>query len=338
MKTKVDSISSKFNSSLTHHISVATAARQDRSATAFKASAHLITPNPDQITQNPPSFGFAFEHLQAIGFNLNEGLKSSEDRYSDQINNGMIKLSSNIYTEKIGEIITEIQAQAGSEQELEKHAPSDQISQSNLMIDIEGMKSFSVHQDFAQWVAENPYLAANVISVAALSGEAKDLGLEDTAINIIINLLFPCIKTIAAYCRGEQELKQTELFKIIEVTIIGLKTGFLRGVAIKVIQKLMDGSAFAALGFTVGIEVIPTLIKVLKDEITLEQAIKEVEPRMFTSAVMTTVVILFPRLGTELLSASVIRGIWEEISPEWRTYIIKMETQIDRAIAVGYSM
>ncbi|EAW39230.1 hypothetical protein L8106_04791 [Lyngbya sp. PCC 8106] len=338
-----------------------------------------------QVSQHPQAAGFVFEYLQAIGLNISAEMKGSRSG-ADQIpDNGMTKYSPDIYLEKVGEIISNIQAQAGSALYTEKpvksnhvsgefptaargessplggfpdlkelanpkghrQAPSFQggepmthsenlrLSKATILINVDGVKSFPVNQDFAEWVAENPYLAANVMNEVAKVGEVSGAGLEGAAINAIINILFRSIKKIGAYCRDEQEFDQAELTKILEVTLAGLKTGFLRGVAIKVIQKLMDGSAFAALGFTVGIEVIPTLIKVLKDEMTLEQAITAVGPRMLTSAVITTVVILFPTLGTALLSASVIKAIWEEISPEWKIYISKMGTDMNSAIAKG---
>ncbi len=126
------------------------------------------------------------------------------------------------------------------------------------------------------------------------------------------------IKTVGAYCRGEQILDKAELEKFLEVAINGLKSGFIRGAAIKVIQKLMGGNAFAALGFTLGAEVIPVLTQVLQDKMTVEQAINKVGLKVFTSGV-----IIYPPLGTVLLSASVIQAIWVEISPEWQKFIIE---------------
>ncbi|MFY7802567.1 MAG: hypothetical protein ACOVQ7_03990 [Limnoraphis robusta] len=314
----------------------------------LEPGAALMNKSNPQMSQNPQAFGFAFEHLQAIGYNINAGLKGSESRADQLPRDGMTKLSPDLYIQKVGQVIAEIQAQASSAQYLEKQVKSQRywgeiLSNSEnanlvgatLLIDIDGVQSFPISQNFAQWVAENPYLAANVMSVAATVGEVNGAGLEGAAINATLNILFQSIKKIGAYCRGEKELDQAELFNILEVTLAGLKTGFIRGVAIKVIQKLMDGSAFAALGFTVWIEVIPTLIKVLKDEITLEQAITEVGPRMLTSAVTTTVVILFPTVGKALLSPSVIKAIWEEISPEWKRYLVKTRTDIGSAIATG---
>lgn len=299
-----------------------------------------------QVGKNPQAFGFAFEYLQAIGFNINAGLKRA-NAYHVPVNR-MTGLSSDIYIKQVGEIIANIQVNAGSQPYIKKPVRSEQYSReilarsdnsnmrgATILIDIDGIQSFPIRQDFAQWVAENPYLAANVMSVAATMGEVNGAGSEGAAIDAIINILFQSIKTMGAYCRGEQELEPEELTKVLEVILTGLKTGCLQGVAIKVIQKLMDGSAFAALGFTVGIEVIPTLIKVLKGEIILEQAIAKVGLRMFTSAVVTTVVILLPAAGRILLSNTVIKAIWEEISPEWKSDILKKDTDIGSAIATG---
>ncbi|MEB3277433.1 MAG: hypothetical protein VKK42_00740 [Lyngbya sp.] len=347
MKIKIDAIVNGVTPTLTDNPSITAPSHKDGGATMLEPSAGWMNKSNHQVSKNPQPFGLAFEQLEAIGFNINAGLKGSKATVEEVTTARMTKYP-DIYLEKVGEIITSIQAKAGSTQALEKSVKSDDysgeviansdnynLSGATIIIDIDGIKSFPMSQDFAQWVAENPYLAANVIGVAATGGKVSGVGLEGAAINAIINILFESIKTIGAYCRGEQELELEELTQILGVTLAGLKTGCLRGVAIKVIQKLMDGSAFAALGFTVGIEVISTLIKVLKDEITLEQALTEVEPRMLTSAVITTVVILFPTVGKALLSSSVIKAIWEEISPEWKTYIVKKATDIGSAIATG---
>lgn len=103
-----------------------------------------------------------------------------------------------------------------------------------------------------------------------------------------------------------------------------MKEGFIRGAAIKIIQQLTQGNAFAALGFTVGVEVIPALLKVVNGELTIEQAIDEVGVRAFTSGVVTTLVILFPPIGVVLLSTSAIQAIWSQISPEWKNYLLNI--------------
>jgi hypothetical protein len=347
MKSQIDTVNGLIPFS-SDNFSVTAQSLKYGAVSMLESGSGLTHKSHRQVSHHPQACGFVFEHLQAIGLNISAELKESQSD-TDQISvNGMSKLTPDVYLEKVGEIISNIQVQVGSTQSIDKLVKSDQgsgeflahsencqLSETTISIQIDSVNSVPVSQYFAQWVAENPYLAANVMNEAAKVGEVSSAGLESAAINTIINILFRSLKTIGAYCRDEQEFDQAELTKILDVTLAGLKTGFLRGVAIKVIQKLMDGSAFAALGFTVGIEVIPTLIKVLKDEMTLEQAIAEVDLRMLTSAVITTVVILFPTLGTTLLSASVIKAIWEEISPEWKIYLSKMGTYINSAIAMG---
>ncbi|WP_235441012.1 hypothetical protein [Limnoraphis robusta] len=236
--------------------------------------------------------------------------------------------------DKVGEVIAQIQAKAGTEKYVEKQANSGNypgkiltnlenqgVSNTTIVIEVDGIKSFPISEDFAVWVAENPYLAAEIMETAAWVGEIGGAGVEGAAINAAINILLQSIKTLGAYCRGEQELAASELDQILSVTIQGLKTGFMRGVAIKVLQKLMRGNAFAALGFTVVTEVFPVLIEVLQDKITLECAINKVGLRVFTSGVITTVVLLFPPVGTALLSVSILQAIWQEIDPEWQKFI-----------------
>ena len=290
-----------------------------------------------QVNQNSQAFGFAFERLQTIGFNISGGLQKSKTPSGKISRKKMTQFTPDVYLEKLGEIVGVIQAEMGSTKSLENSVQSDssQISGATIIIDIDGVQRFPVGEDLARWVAENPYLAANIMSAAARQGKVKGAGLEAAAIGAIINILLKSIRTLGAYCRGEQELEPAEIGKILEVILAGLKTGCLRGLAVKVVKKLMDGSAFAALGFTVGIEVISTLIRVLKDEMTLEEATAEVDPRMLTCGVITAAVILFPCAGTALLNASVIKGIWEEISPEWKSYMTKMRGGIGSAIATG---
>jgi hypothetical protein len=72
----------------------------------------------------------------------------------------------------------------------------------------------------------------------------------------------------------------------------------------------------------VGTEVFPVLIEVLQDKITLEVAIDKVGLRVLTSGLITTAVILFPPVGTALLSLSILQAIWQEIDPKWQKFII----------------
>ena len=348
MKNQINAILNGLLPGLTQNISTAAQTVQDGVSTLLTPGAGLINKGNGQISQNPQAFGFAFEHLQAIGFNINAALKNSEARAYQIPADGTTKYSPDIYIDKVGEVIAQIQAKAGTENSVEKRANSghyqgkiltnlenEGVSNTTIVIEVDGIQSFPVSQNFAIWVAENPYLAAEVMQTAAGVGEIAGAGLEGAAINAAINILLQSIKTLGAYCRGEKELAQAELYKILSVTIDGLKSGLMRGVAIKVLQKLMKGNAFAALGFTVGAEVFPILIRVLRDEITLERAINEVGPQVFTSGVLTTVVLLFPPVGTALLSVSVLQAIWQEIDPEWQNFLTKTATTTVQATQKG---
>ncbi|WP_413164133.1 hypothetical protein ACL6C3_31300 [Capilliphycus salinus ALCB114379] len=335
MKDKINAILNGLIPSLTQNISTAAQTVQDGVSTLLTPGAGLINKSNGEISQNPQAFGFAFEHLQAIGFNLNAALNNSEIRAYQIPADGTTKYSPDIYIDKVGEVIAQIQAKAGTENYVAKQANSGHyqgkiltnlenqgVNNTTIVIEVDGIKSFPVSQDFAAWVAENPYLAAEIMETAASVGEIGGAGLEGAAINAAINILLQSIKALGAYCRGEQELAASELDKILSVTIDGLKTGLMRGVAIKVLQKLMRGNAFAALGFTVSTEVFPVLIEVLQDKITLEDAINKVGLRVLTSGLITTAVILFPPVGTALLSLSILQAIWQEIDSKWQKFII----------------
>ncbi len=334
MKNQINALVNGLIPSLTDHLSVAAQSLKDGASTLIKPGAGLINKSNDQISKNPQSFGFAFEHLQAIGFNINAGLKASEARAYQIPVDGTTKFSPDIYIDKVGKVIAEIQAKAGSSEYVKKQVNSDHysgkiltnsenkaISGTEIVIDVDGIQSFPISQGFAQWVAENPYLSAELMYAAATIGEVSGAGIQGAIINAEIKVLLRSIKIIGAYCRGEQELAEAELHNIIQVSVDSLKNGFIRGVSIKIIQKLMNGNAFAALGFTVSTEVIPVLIKVMQDEITVEKAISEVGVRAFTAGVITTIVILFPPVGMTLLGASMIQAIWEEISIEWKQFV-----------------
>lgn len=347
MKNLIDSTLNGLIPSATENISVAAKEATNGIAGMLDPGAGIIN-NNGQNSQNPQAFGFAFEHLQTIGFNIKAGLNNSELR-AYQIPADGTKYGADIHViHRVGKVVAEIQAKAGqssyvTEQVNSGHyqgniltnAENQDISGTTINIDVDGIKSFPINLDVAKWVAENPYRAADLIQAAANIGEISGAGVQGAAINSTINILLQSIKIVGAYCRGEKELTSKELDNFLSVAIDGLKRGFLRGAAIKILQKLTGGNAFAALGFTVGIEVIPVLVKVLNDEITIERASEKVGTRAFTSGVVTTLVILFPPIGMALLSTSVIQAIWLEISPEWKKYCFNIAETTVKATEKG---
>ncbi|MBL1174507.1 hypothetical protein [Pantanalinema sp. GBBB05] len=143
-------------------------------------------------------------------------------------------------------------------------------------------------------------------------------GLEGAILNTELRVLLQAIKAAGAYCRGEQELAQTEAWRILTIAFDALKGGWIRGLAISVIKALTGSSAFATLGFMVCTQLIPTLLKVMQNEMTLEEAVSQVGLRPLLAGLVTTVALLFPAIGMVLVSAVVLRAIWQEISPEWK--------------------
>jgi hypothetical protein len=102
-----------------------------------------------------------------------------------------------------------------------------------------------------------------------------------------------------------------------------------------VLQRLMGGNPLAALGFTLAAEAIPTLIRLVKGETTLAQALLEVGPRMLTSGIVTVMVLLFPPVGVAMLTASVLQAIWAELAPEWAVIFKAVVEKTLRATAAG---
>ena len=240
--------------SITENISNAAHEAINGASSLLNPGAGIINQN-GQVSQNPQAFGFAFEHLQAMGFNIKAALENSELR-ANQIPADGTKYGADIHViDRVGRIVAEIQAKAGNsnyvkEQVNSGHYQGDiltnseniNLSGTTTTINFEGIKSFSINQDVAKWVAENPYAAANLMYSAATIGEIGGAGVKGAAINSTINILLQSIKILGAYCRGEQELTQQEVDKFLSVAIDGLKSGFIRGAAIKIIQKLTQGN------------------------------------------------------------------------------------------------
>lgn len=329
---------------ITENWSTAAQAARDGTQTMLTQGAGLIT-KAGEISRNPQAFGFAFEHLQAIGFNIQAALKDSEARAYQIPADGSTQGSPDIYVDLTGTVIAEIQAKAGSVDYVQQQVRSGKYPGAILTtaenagtpgtvdrIQVNGIESIPVTQSFAEWVAANPYLAANVIHAAATAGEVVVAGVETAVIQTEIEVLLQAIKAIGAYCRGEQDLSREEATRIIQIAIDSLKSGFVRGAAIKILQRLSGSNALASLGFTVCSTAAPLVIAVLQEELTIEAALAQVGQKALTSAVITPVVLLFPPIGTALISAKVLHAIWIEISPEWKQ---PLEQAFAGAIAPG---
>lgn len=314
----------------TQNLSTAAQAAREGAQTMLNQGAGLVT-KAGEISRNPQAFGFAFEHLQAIGFNINAALKQSDTRAYQVPADGSTKFSPDIYIELTGKVVAEIQAKVGSGRYVQQQADAGHypgkiltnvenagIAGTTDRIQVAGVESIPVSQGFAQWVADNPYFAANLIHAAATTGEIVMSGVRSAVIQTEIEVLLQSIKVIGAYCRGEQTLAQEEALKIAVIATDTLKDGFIRSVAIKILQQITRSKAFASLGFTMSSMAIPAVIQVLQNELTLPEAIAQVGHQAFTAAVITPMILLFPPIGTALISAQVLQAIWAEISPEWR--------------------
>jgi hypothetical protein len=325
---------------LTEPVAIAAQAARDGAQSMVTQGAGLITKAGD-ISQNPQAFGFAFEHLQAIGFNINAALQKSAARAYQIPADGSTPLSPDLYVELTGNLVATLQAKVGSRRYVQQHANSGHYSGDILTsadhagtagtvdrIQVDGIESIPISQGLATWVADNPYLAANLIHGSATAGALVVSGVEGAVIQTEIELLLQSIKVIGAYCRGEQTLAQAEAYNIAQIAINSLKSGFVRGVAIQILQQLTRSNALASLGFTIGSTAIPLVIQVLKDEITLQAAIAQAGHQAFIAAVITPVVLLFPPIGTAMISAKLLQAIWEEISPDWKR-------SLSRSLATG---
>jgi hypothetical protein len=205
------------------------------------------------------------------------------------------------------------------------------INGASTVIEADGVRSIPVSQDVAQMAADHPYATAVLLEAAANVGEIAGAGINGAAINAAINVVLASIHQLGPVMRGEQELEWARLKPILEDAIAGLQSGFIRGAAVKLLQRLMGGNPLAALGFTLAAEAIPTLIPLIQGDITLEQALQQIGPRLLTSGIITTMVLLFPPVGLALVAASVLQAAWTELAPEWKAAFEVMAKQIAQA-------
>jgi len=318
---------------LTENISTAAQAARDGAQTMVTQGSGLITKAGD-VSRNPQAFGFAFEHLHAIGFNINAALQKSEARAYQIPADGSTKFSPDIYVELTGKVVAAIQAKAGSVQYVEQQVKTGHYQEVILTnaenagvvgtidrIQVNDVQSIPIHSDLARFIADYPFLSANLIKAAATAGEVTLAGAQSAVIQTEIEMLLQLIKVAGAYCRGEEELALAEVHKIHEIALKSLREGFIRGVAIRILQRVTGTKAIASLGFTVAEVACPLVIQVLRNELSLDVAVLQVGHQAFTAAAIIPVILLFPPVGTALVSATIIQAIWAEISPEWKESI-----------------
>jgi len=331
---------------LTRNLSVAAQAVRDGAATLVEPGAGVIGKN-GSVSQNSNSFGFALEHLQALGFNLNAALHGSDVR-AYQIPVDGTKFGPDIYVDKFGEVIAEFQVKAGNSKYVEDavasghyqktiitNAENSHMAGASTVMSADGIRSIPVSKDVAQMAADHPYSTATLLEAAATVGEVAGAGVTGAVVNAAINVVLESIHQLGPVIRGEKAMEWAVLKPILEKALAGLQSGFIRGAAVKVLQRLMGGNPLAALGFTLAVEAIPALIRLIKGETTLAQALKEVGPRMLTSGIITVMVLLFPPIGVALLAASVIQAVWAELAPEWAVLFSALVEKTLRATAAG---
>lgn len=116
----IDLVLNSLIPSLTAHLSIAAQSARDAAQTMLTQGAGLIT-KTGEISRNPQAFGFTFEHLHAIGFNLNAALQGSDARAYQIPADGSTKFSPDIYVELTGKIIETIQAKTGFQNYIKQH-------------------------------------------------------------------------------------------------------------------------------------------------------------------------------------------------------------------------
>ncbi|WP_338441679.1 hypothetical protein VZG28_14355 [Synechococcus elongatus IITB4] len=333
---------------VTANITAAAQAAIDGAATLLTPGAGVIRQD-GAVSQNPQAFGFAFEHLQAIGYNLQSSLQGSGNRAWQVPADGTAAGTDIYVTDAVGRTIAAIQAKVGStdyvtrqvnsgrygDQVVVTDAANQGIDGTSVVIQVDGIRSLPIDRGTAEWVAAHPFEAAALIEVAAIGGEAVAGGVSGAAINAAIATMLEGIKLAGAYARGEGAPSEEQLQAFHQAVLQALQAGFIRGAAIKLLQRLLQGNAFAVLGFAIAAEAAPALIQMLQGHLTLEQAIAQVGPPALTAGMVTTVVLLFPPVGALLFSASVLQAVWAEVTPEFRAYVLESIAAAGRGAVAG---
>jgi hypothetical protein len=319
---------------------------RDGANTLLEPGAGVINQN-GSISQNANSFGFALEHLQALGFNLNAVLQGSEARAYQIPVDGM-KYGPDIYVDKAGQVIAEIQVKAGSSAYVQKvvdaghyaqpiitNVENGHIQGASTVIQVDGVHSIPVSQAVAQMAATYPYATAILLESAATVGEVAGAGVSGAIVTAAIQGVLESIHQLGPVIRGEAIADWQLLRPIVVTALAGLQSGFIRGAAVKVLQLLMRGNPLAAVGATLTVEAMPILMQLLNNEITLETALTQVGARMLTAGIITIMVLLFPPVGLALLSASVLQAVWAELAPDWKAEFSTVMSATGRATAAG---
>lgn len=328
---------------LTHNLSLAAQTIRDGATTLIEPGAGLIT-QARTVSENPYSFGFALEHLQALGFNLNAALQGADSR-AYQIPVDGTRFGPDIYIDKAGQVIATFQVKGGSSNYVETAVASGNyrdpivtnvenayVRGTSTVISADGVCSIPVPHNVTQLAAAHPYATALLLEAAADVGEVLGSGVSGATVNAAINVVLESIHQLGPVIRGEKVMEWALLQPIVEKALAGLQSGFLRGAAVKVLQRLMGGNPMAALGFTLTVEAIPTLIRLIQGEVTLVEALVEVGPRLLTSGIVTVMVLLFPPVGMAMLTASVLLAIWAELAPEW---VMVLHRVVEKTLVAG---
>lgn len=331
---------------LTHNLSLAAQTIRDGATTLIQPGAGLIT-QVGTVSENPYSFGFALEHLQALGFNLNAALRGADSR-AYQIPVDGTQFGPDIYIDQAGQVIAQFQVKGGSSDYVETMVASGRyrdpivtnvenahLRGTSTVISADGVCSIPVPQDVARLAAAHPYATALLLEAAAEVGEVVGSGVNGAALNAALNVVLESIHQLGPVLRGEAALEWALLQPIMEKALAGLQSGFLRGASVKVLQRLMGGHPMAALGFTLAVEAIPTLIRLIQGEVTLVEALAELGPRLLTSGIVTVMVLLFPPVGVALLTAAVLQAVWAELAPDWALVFRQVIEKTLAATAAG---
>lgn len=331
---------------LTHQLSMVAQVVRDGANILLEPGAGVINQN-GSISQNANSFGFALEHLQALGFNLNAVLQGSEAR-AYQIPVDGLKYGPDVYVDKAGQVIAEIQVKAGSStyvqkvvdaghymQQIVTNVENGHIQGASTVIHADGVHSIPVSQAVTQMAATHPYATAILLEAAATVGEVAGAGVSGAIVMAAIQGVLKSIHQLGPVMRGEAIADWRLLRPILETALAGLQSGFIRGAAVKVLQRLMAGNPLAVLGVTLTAEAIPVLIQLLNDEMTLATALTQIGARMLTSGMITIMVLLFPPVGLALLSTAVLQAVWAELAPDWKAEFSTVVLATGRATAAG---
>jgi hypothetical protein len=307
---------------------------KDAAENMKSSEGNLIT-KAGEISRNPNTKGFAFEHSQVAAFNAKASAADSVYR-AERIPVGGISGEPDIVIRNIdtGEIVHRVQAKMGTSDYVRSEMGQDKYNDTtdsfvtnkengdlankydnlDTKLKYDEISGMETSEEFSEFLAKHPKLAADLAELSANVGQVANAAVRGAAIAATMQSINEAIKVLAKVYRGEEVSKDIlagALKKVLEAS----KTGALRGALVKILQLILkagNNSALPVVLVSVGFETYGLILQYLKDELTLEELIKQGGAVAISNAIIVTLCMTYPPLGITLMGISVLKTIWDE--------------------------